>query len=95
MDIHGNAAAVIVHSNTAIRVNGHRDPIADPCQGFVNGVIDNFIHQMMQGFLVGAAHIHTRAAANRLQAFQNLNILGSIRTRVCNRFRHYFLRMKN
>jgi hypothetical protein len=44
----------------------------------VHRIVDDFGHQMMEPALVGAADIHPRPAANRLQSFQNLDVLGGI-----------------
>ena len=47
-------------------------------QGFVDGVIDHFIHQMVQTSHIDIAYIHGRAFAHRFQAFQHLDILRGI-----------------
>jgi hypothetical protein len=46
----------------------------DAGQGFIDRVIHHFINQVVQGFDVGAAHIHTGAAADGFQTFQHLDI---------------------
>ena len=41
----------------------------------VHGVVQHLGHQMMQRPLVGAADIHARAPADRLQALQHLDVV--------------------
>ncbi len=80
MDIHRNTAPIIRHGDTAVGVNGDDDPVAGSSQGFVDRVIDYFVNQVVKGFEIGSANIHTRAAANSLEPFQNLDIFCSIRS---------------
>ena len=48
-------------------------------QGFINRVIDNFKHHVMQsGAIAGIADIHARAFANRFEAFQYLDTVGVV-----------------
>ena len=55
-------------------MDGDHDVIAMTCQGLVNRVIDNLKHQVMQTGAIGCvADVHTRALADGLKAFQNLN----------------------
>ena len=46
--------------------------------GFVHGVVQDFRSQMVQSAFVRAADVHAGAAANGLQAFQNLDVLSRI-----------------
>jgi hypothetical protein len=43
--------------------------------GLVHGIVENFCGQMMQRTVIRAADIHAGAAADRLKAFQNFNVL--------------------
>ncbi len=43
-----NAAAVVGHADGVVGVDGDDDVITKPGQGFVDGVVDDFEHQMMQ-----------------------------------------------
>ena len=47
MDINGDAATVINHGDAVVDVNSNFDVIAMSGERFVDGVIDNFIDQMM------------------------------------------------
>ena len=46
-------------------------------QGFVDGVIDHFVDQVMQSHFAGRADIHGGPQAHRLQAFQHFDTLES------------------
>ena len=46
--------------------------------GFIHGVIKDFDNQMLQGTVVGSPDIHAGTAADRFQAFQNLDIGGGV-----------------
>ncbi len=44
----------------------------------VHGVVEHLRHQVVQGALVGAADVHARALADRLQPFEHLDVGGAI-----------------
>ena len=78
MRLDRNAAAVVGHGDEAVglhldfdigRVAGHR---------LVHGVVDHLGEQVMHRLLVGAADIHARPAAHRLQALQHLDVLRAV-----------------
>ncbi len=50
------------------------DEIGMSGQRLVHRIVDDFGEQMMQRLLVGAADIHARTAANRLETFQHLDV---------------------
>jgi hypothetical protein len=58
----------------AIRTKGDINPGCVTRDGFVHGVVDDFSKKVVEGLFVRAADVHTRASANRLQAFQDFNI---------------------
>jgi hypothetical protein len=78
MDIHRDTAAIVFYSYTGILVDGHIDLAAGASQGFINGIVYDFINKMVQGFLVRSADIHTGAPAYGLKAFQYLDVPGII-----------------
>ena len=57
-----------------VGVDGHPYPGAGAGQHLVNRVVHDLVDEVMKGFVIGAAHVHTRAPANGLQPFQYLNI---------------------
>jgi hypothetical protein len=48
---------------------GYFNAITTAGQRFVNGVINDFIDQMVQRFAVCATYVHTGAAAHSFQPF--------------------------
>ena len=47
-DIDGNAAAVVDNSDAIVDMDGDVDLVAMAGQGFIDGVVDDFINQMVQ-----------------------------------------------
>ena len=47
--------------------------------GFVDGVVEDLPQQMMVAMGVGAPDVHRGPLANRLQAFENVDVFGGIR----------------
>ena len=81
MGIGGDAASVVVHLQhvglfqiqlDAAGVAGHR---------LVHGIVDDLGGQVVQRVCVGAADIHARAPAHRLQPLKHFDILGGIGAR--------------
>jgi hypothetical protein len=73
-----DAAAVVGYGDLIVgaeldldagRVAGHR---------LVHGVVQQFARQMVHGALVAAADVHAGASAHRLEAFQDLDVLGRV-----------------
>ena len=78
MRIDRHAAAVIGDGNEAVLVELDLDPVGVAGHRLVHRVVDDFREQMMQRLLVGAADIHAGTAADRLQPFQHLDVLGAV-----------------
>jgi hypothetical protein len=52
-------------------------------QGFIDTVVDNFPHQVVQALYTGTTDIHAWALAYRLQTLQNRNLLSRVPAFVC------------
>jgi hypothetical protein len=78
MDVGGDAATVVGDGAGAVVVEHHQDLVAVAGQGLVNGVVDHLVHQVVQAPGAGGADVHARPLAHRLQALQNLDLLGAI-----------------
>jgi hypothetical protein len=78
MRVDRDAAAVVADRHVHIGAELDLDPAGMAGDGLVHGVVEHFGDQVMQRPLVGAADIHARPTADRLQALQNLDILGRI-----------------
>ena len=75
MRVDGDAAAVVGDGNKAVRRELDLDPVGVAGKRFVHGIVDHLGEEVMQRLFVGAADIHARASAHRLEAFQNLDML--------------------
>src|SRR6476646_9884824 len=73
-----NAAAIVGDVQKSVAAQLNFDEGGMPCQRLVHSVVDDFGEQMMQRLLVGAANVHARTPADRLEAFEHLDIPGSV-----------------
>ena len=76
--IGGNAASVVPDRDRVIRMQFHLDAIGMAGHGLVHRVVEHLCHKVVQGALIGAADIHARALAHRLEPFENLDRRGII-----------------
>jgi hypothetical protein len=60
-------------------MDGDADVLAVARQVFVDGVIDDFKNAVMQAALIGVANIHAGAHADGAEAFEMLDLIGTIR----------------
>ena len=52
----------------------NQDRVAKAGKRLVDGVVDDFVDEVMQSALVRGADIHARTAAHRLQPLENLDL---------------------
>ena len=76
--IDGNAAAVVDDGDRAVDVDGDVDLIAEAGQRLVDRVVDDLVDQMVQPARPGRPDVHRRPLANRLQALENLDLVGGV-----------------
>ena len=76
--VYGNAAAVVDDGDRVVDVNGDFDFIGVAGESFIDGVVDHFVHQMMQTQFTGRADVHGGAQANRFHAAQHLDRIGGV-----------------
>src|SRR5579863_5156020 len=81
MQIDGNPAPVIFYRNPILAENHHVDFGTKAGQRLINGVIDDFGHQMMESALGGVADIHARALADRLEPFEHADRVSAVAVR--------------
>src|SRR5712692_428799 len=67
--VDGNAAAVVYYCNGMVKMNSYFDGVAESRQSFVNGVIDDFVNQVMQTQLACGSYIHRRSLAHSVATF--------------------------
>ena len=76
--VDGNAAAVVDHRDRAVDVDRDVDFGAIAGQRFVDRVVDDLVDQVVQAGRAGRADVHRRALANRLEAFEHLDLVGAV-----------------
>ena len=73
-----NAAAVVDDRDRAVDVNRDVDLIAEAGQRLVDGVVDDFVDEMVQARRTGRPDVHGRPLADRLEPFEDLDLVGRI-----------------
>ncbi len=74
LDARGDAAAVVDHRNRVVGVDRDDDLVAVAGERFVDRVVDDLEHHVVQaGAVGGVADVHPRALANRLEALEDLD----------------------
>ena len=75
---HRDAAAVVDHAHAAILEHVHGDLTRVARERFVNRVINDFVHEVVQAALAGRTDVHAWAFANRLEAFEDRDVRGVV-----------------
>ena len=78
LNVDRNAAAVIHNGDGVALVDRHLNFCAVACERLVDGVIHNFVDEVMQAAHRRRADVHARALAHRLQPLEHLNLRGVI-----------------
>ena len=73
-----DAAAVVGDRQKSVRCKLDLDPRRMAGDRLVHGVVDHLGEQVMHRLFVGAADVHARAAADRLEAFQDLDVMFAV-----------------
>jgi len=68
-----NAAAVIHHGDGIVDVHGDIYFVGVAGHGFVNGIVDDFPHQVMQTHFAGGADVHGGTQAHSFKAAENFD----------------------
>ena len=78
MHVDGNAAPVVRDGTRAVGVDGDLDVGTVAGQRLVDRVVHHLIDQMVEAARAGIADVHGGAFADRLHAFQNLDVGGIV-----------------
>ena len=79
MNVGGNTTPVICDGNRVVPVNRDDDVITMSCQCFVNRVVDDLEHHVVQTRSIGRiTDVHARTLAHSLQALEHLDRIGAI-----------------
>jgi hypothetical protein len=76
--IHGYAAAIIGDRDRAVFQHLDIDEAGMAGHGLVHRIVDHLGEEVVQGALIGAADIHARPPAHRLQTFEHLDRRGVV-----------------
>jgi len=80
VDVDGDAAAVVGHRGAlVVGVEGHLDALGVAVDDLVDGVVDDLPEQVVVAARVGAADVHRRPGPHRLEALEDLDVLGGVR----------------
>ena len=74
LNVDRNAAAVIHNGDGVALVDRHLDLCAVARERLVDGVIHNFVNEVVQAAHRRRADVHARALAHRLQSFEHLDL---------------------
>ena len=73
-----NPAAVVDHTTPAVGQQLDHDLGAEPSEGFVDGVVHDLVHQVVEAPWTGAPDVHTGAFPNRLKTFEFVDLGGIV-----------------
>ncbi len=76
--VDGNAAAVVDDGHRIVDVQRDVDLIAVAGERLVDRVVDDFVDEMVQALRAGRADVHRRALADRLEAFEDLDLVRAV-----------------
>ena len=76
--VDGDATSVVRDANSVVFRDGHCDRVAVAGKRFVNGVVDDFVHQMVQASDSHVSDVHRRTHAHVLHALEGLNLTGVV-----------------
>ncbi len=71
--VHGNAAPIVDHRDRIVRVYGDVDLVREAGQGFVDGVVNDFPHQMVEAHVSRRADIHRRTQSHGFEPAKNFD----------------------
>ncbi len=80
-----DAAPVVDDGDGAVDVQGDVDLVAEAGQRLVDGVVDDFVDEMMQPGRTGRPDVHRGPLAHRLETLEDLDLVGRIIVLVCRR----------
>ena len=76
--IDGNASAIVAHGDGVVLTDNHFNVVAETRQGLVDGVVNDFAHQVVQALDVRVANVHGWTLAHGFKSFENLDVVRRI-----------------
>jgi len=74
----GDASSVVGHLNRPVTMDRDLDQVGVTRSRLVDGIVDQFPHQVMQPRRTSASDVHAWPLANRIEAFQDLDMRGVV-----------------
>ncbi len=78
MHVDRNASTVVDNGYGVVGVDCHFYVCGISCERFVNGVVNNFIDEVVQSFYADVSYIHGRALAHGFKSFEYLNVTRTV-----------------
>ena len=75
LNIDGNSSSVVLDCHGIVAMYRHFNLAAVTGQCLIDGIIHNFVHEMMQSPRRGRTDVHARSLPNCFQTFQNLYLV--------------------
>jgi hypothetical protein len=76
--VDGNAASVVGDAHRIVGMNRHLDRVAVAGKGLVDGVVEDFLKELVQAPLAVVADVHARTLADGFQSLENLDLIGVV-----------------
>ena len=76
--IDGDAAAVVAHRAGSVGMEGDVDGFAESGEVFVDGVVEDFEDAVVKAAFVGVADVHAWAFADGFEAFEFIDLGGTV-----------------
>jgi hypothetical protein len=83
MGLDRDPAAVVLDGDAAVDVDRDRDVRAVPGQGFVDRVVHDLEHEVMEPPLGRVPDVHPGAFPNGLETLENLDVFRAVLGRLC------------
>nr|P21562.1 RecName: Full=Uncharacterized 80.2 kDa protein in the 5'region of gyrA and gyrB; AltName: Full=ORF 4 [Haloferax lucentense DSM 14919]pir/D39135/ hypothetical protein 4 (gyrB region) - Haloferax sp [Haloferax sp.]AAB09604.1 ORF4 [Haloferax lucentense DSM 14919] len=73
-----NPAAVVGDADRAVLVEGDLDGVAVARERLVDGVVDDFVDEVVESARIGGPDVHRRTLSNGFKPFEDLNLSGPV-----------------
>src|SRR5262249_32897217 len=73
--VNGNTAAVVDNGDRSVGVNGDIHLVGEAGQRLVNGVVDDFVHEVMQPGRTSRPDVHGWTFPYSLEPFEDLDLV--------------------
>ncbi len=76
--VDGNAAAIVDDGDRVVDVDDHVDFLGVAGESLIDGVVDDFVDEVMQAHLAGRADVHGGTQTHGLEAFEDLDVFAGV-----------------